>query len=471
MEKIVSMKKSFWNIILGLVCLLSLSSLQAQQNELVQFMRYNPVRVYTAPATTVTADAYLTFPFLGDLNVGLYNPTFRYGKMFETQEGYPVNFTPRTFVDHLSEKNPLALNLDMELLGFGFRVDSLFLSFDYRLKVNAATSFSKDLFGLLLLGNMEYVNQDRPADLSMSMDVTAYRELSVGAQYKLNSHWTVGARQKVLFGLVNATTRQFDAQLYTNPDDYSIAMQYQADIQLASALRYNLSTDTTLNLTPMLADTRFSDLYKNWGLGWDLGVQYTFDHRFSLSLSVLDLGFMKWNAHTARLTANVADAGVHYQDGAFLFDGLSESELESIFAGGEAARAFLDSLTSYFPMDITQGLSYVTPLPSRVMLQFDYNLTPQHRFSALVQAARVGGLFSPSLTVAYSASFTPWVDLCAAYTIKRNSYDNLGIGLGFNLKVVTLFFTCENIVPLFNPTRISNPNLQFGLVFNWNYKK
>ena len=113
---------------------------------------------------------------------------------------------------------------------------------------------------------------------------------------------------------------------------------------------------------------------------------------------------------------------------------------------------------------------YTTGLNTRLMVQFDYNLNDKHRFSALVQAARVGRTLVPSLTLAYSASFTEWVDLSVAYTLMKNSYDNLGIGLGFNLKVVTIFATCENIIPAINRTRLSNPNFQFGIVFNWKKK-
>lgn len=446
----------------------------AQTCNIEHFLRYNPEQMYTNPSVS-TCDVYFALPVLGDLRVGIYNPTFRYGKLFETEDGYPIKLKSQDFVSSLSKKNNwLNFDFSTEILGFGFRVkEKLFLSFDYRIKANMAISASKDLFGVLLLGNLAYTDSNNPADINMQMQINAYRELSVGAQYELNEHLSFGARQKIIFGLLNVNSRKIAAQLYTDPNSYDLYAKYQVDMNAASVFPYFLNTE---NGVPNFGFGQFSDmaiggLYKNFGLGWDLSAQYRFDDRFTLTATALDLGFIRWNTNTTHLEGAVADNGKYYNNGNFVFTGFDEEDLEDVISNKPRQNQVVDTIFGYFPLNTTTDKSYTTGLATRLMLQFDYNLTEMHRFSALVQAYRAGNTMIPSLTVAYSGSFTRWVDLCVAYTIKKNSYDNLGIGLGFNLKVVTIFAACENIIPAINRTRLSNPNVHLGIVFNWDKKQ
>lgn len=464
------MKKKYTKIWLWLILSVLGCNIQAQTSEMVHFMRYNPWQIYTSPGTFSPCDVYIALPVISNIQAGVYNPTFRYGKLFEEQNGYPTHLTSQKFVNSLSKRdNWLVADVSTEILGFGFRLNNLFLSFDYRLKANVAFSASKDLFGMVLLGNLAYTN--KPADINMQLHANAYRELSVGAQYRFNEHLSFGARQKFLIGLANINTKKLSAEIATDPTTYDIFLKYQVDMNSACIMPYNLNTAIGGKHFQLLTDEfTFGNIYKNFGLGWDFGVQYRFNDRFTLSASVLDLGFILWKSSAHNLIGEVKDNGNRYQNGGFLFSGFNENELENFISNRSYQGEVVDSLLGYFPVESNIIKGYTTGLNTRMMVQFDYNLNNRHRFSALAQAARVGNTLIPSLTLAYSASFTEWVDLCVAYTVMKNSYDNLGIGLGFNLKVVTLFATCENIIPAINRTRLSNPNFQVGIVFNWKKK-
>lgn len=464
------MKKGYVKIGFCLILSLLFSNIQAQTSEMVHFMRYNPWQIYTSPGTFAPCDAYIALPVISNLQAGVYNPTFRYGKLFEKQDGYPTHLTSQRFVNSLSKRNNwLVADFSTEIVGFGFRLNNLFLSFDYRLKANAAFSASKDLFGMVLLGNMAYT--DKPADINMQLQVSAYRELSAGAQYRLNEHLSFGARQKFLIGLANINTRKLSAEIATDPTSYSILMKYQVDMNSSCVVPYRINPNIGEQHFELLTDEfALGNIYKNFGLGWDFGVQYRFNDHYTLTASVLDLGFISWKSSAYKLSGEVKDNGDRYQDGGFLFAGFNEDELENFMSNSSYQEEVVDSLLNYFSLEANMIKRYTTGLNTRLMVQFDYNLNDKHRFSALVQAARVGRILVPSLTLAYSASFTEWVDLSVAYTLMKNSYDNLGIGLGFNLKVVTIFATCENIIPAINRTRLSNPNFQFGIVFNWKKK-
>ena len=82
------MKKGYVKIGLYLILSLLVSNIQAQTSEMVHFMRYNPWQIYTSPGTFAPCDGYVALPVISDLRAGVYNPTFRYGKLFEKQDGY-----------------------------------------------------------------------------------------------------------------------------------------------------------------------------------------------------------------------------------------------------------------------------------------------------------------------------------------------------------------------------------------------
>ena len=63
-------------------------------------------------------------------------------------------------------------------------------------------------------------------------------------QIDINSCLYIGVRPKLLFGLANVKTRYANATLYTDPEDYTMRMNYNIDASIASVIPYSISAGT-----------------------------------------------------------------------------------------------------------------------------------------------------------------------------------------------------------------------------------
>ena len=453
--------------------LMAMLTASAQETPLTHFMYLNPYQLRTDPSAELLYNGYVSVPAIGNLGIGLYNSSIRYKNLFETDdEGYPISLTANKFVNSLRPKNNyLHLDFDEALLGFGFRFSKkFFFTFDYRLRGNVNLTYSKDLFGFPLMGNLNYLGDDNPAKLSLGINSTVYQEISFGLRHQLTPKISWGAHAKLLFGAFNVNTRRLNATITTNEDDYSMFLQYEADARLASAIPLQLNLNNG-NYEVTMADLEWSLLgnaFKNVGAGIDLGFRYKLTKRITLAASVLDLGFIHWKTSTQRISSAMADGGHYYQDGGFLFSGLTEDDIVQL-TSDDGRAAFLDSLADYFPLNSEAISGYSTFINPRILIQGEFDLNKSNRLILLAQGTIVNHNFRPALTVAYNGHFFNVFDVCLSYTLARKSLGNLGVGLGFDVGPVNVFFTAHNIIPAIDWTRWSKITASAGVVVNWGH--
>ena len=444
----------------------------AQGLDVTHFMRISPFQHNDLPSSSTIYDGYVSIP-TGNIHAGVNLGAIRYKNLFETNaEGYPTVLTATRFVNSLSDNNYLGVAAAMELLGFGFRINKKsFLSVDYRLRANLDFKYSRDVLGFPIYGNMAYV--DEPADLNMNINLTAFQELGVSFRNEINDKLSWGVRPKLLFGIANLNTQNLTAQISTDPTDYTITMDYYAAMRAAAIVPYTMSFNQQDGFKfdyDADAKTILKNAGKNFGLGLDFGVTFKPLKALSVSAGVLDLGFITWRTSTVAMSSYPDDAGSMYNNGSFTFSGLSASQIQALI-NGENISELLDTLAQYFPLDIAPTGKYTTSLASRVVLQADYEFAKFHRVSAAMQFRFASHYFQPSLTLAYDGCFFNFVDVCVAYTMQRNSYDNLGIGLGFNLGVVNIYAGTQNIIAAFSVRNASQLTATAGIVFNWGHYK
>jgi hypothetical protein len=462
------MKKIILTLMVGVCYALSVSG---QALDVTHFMRISPFQHNNLPSSSTIYNGYFSLP-TGNIQAGVNLGAIRYKNLFETdEEGYPTVLTATKFVNSLSNKNYFGVYDDIELLGVGFRIkDRYFLTVDYRQRANLDFIYSRDVLGLPIYGNMAYV--DNPADLNLSINLNAYQELGVSFRHKVNNRISWGVRPKVLFGLANVNTQTLSAQVATNPNDYTISMRYAAALRAAAIVPFTMTFnpqdgfqfDADYNVGIILKNA-----FKNAGFGIDLGFSYKFMESLGLSAGVLDLGFINWKTSTTSMSSSLDDAGSLYNEGAFTFSGLTQSDIDAIMEEGSSG--ILDTLAQYFPLEIVPTGSYMSALTPRVVLQADYEFAKFHRVSVATQFRFANKYFQPSLTVAYDGLFFNSIDVCVAYTIQRNSYDNLGVGLGFNLGYLNIYAGTQNIIAAFSVKNVSQLTATAGVVFNWGHYK
>ena len=446
--------------ILSLV--LAFSFVKAQNVSPVDFMRMNPYQMNANPATDLPYESVMSL-LIGDIGLNVQNSTLRYDNLFEfNAEGRPTTINLRQFANSLKAENFLGVDANVDFFTLFRRLNKGMLTINYGFKMQSDTKFNDGLFKFLGYGNSAFVGEDNPVKVNLDVNAQAYQEFAVGYQMKVTDQLSLGGRAKLLFGFANVTTESCEAQLYTDPDSY--ALRLRENVALKAGLPNVFYVDEGKLMTNGLF--KMGDMFSNPGFGIDLAAEYRLDDRFSLVAAIHDLGFIQWDLNNIGFTSQLDDAGQFYDNGDFLFNGLSVEQLGYITSDETYSEQFFDSLKHYFHLEFSPIEKYNTALNTNVLLRGNYDLDAHNRFSAQVQGCFLGSGFRPALTLAYNGYFYEKLDVCVTYTMMPHSYDNIGLGLSGRLfKTCNIYVTTNNVLGFFKPLNTSGMNARVGIVF------
>ena len=455
-------------IIFVLALMMGMNVAKAQQVSPVDFMKMNPYQMKSNPAAKLPYESVMSIA-IGNTNLSLQHTGLRYDNFFDFDaQGVPTTLNLRKLANGLNESNFLGINSETQLFTLYRSIGNGMLTFDWGVKVRGDLKFSDDLFKLLAYGNSVFVGEGNPANVDVNLNLNAYREFAVGYQHNINEKLSIGGRAKLLFGLANLATSNANVKLFTDPDSYALRIMENVGV-MASLPRVFTLENGVLNTNGGFV---WSDLFRNVGFGMDLGVEYRFNEHFGVMAAVNDLGFIRWKLNNVKLESKIEDAGQFYDDGSFLFNGLDTDQLQLIISDEYYRELFLDTLKQYFPMELTNADKYTTGLNTNVLLRGYYDIDGKNRFTLQAQGMFYNSGFRPAMTLAYSGSFFKKIDVCASYTVMKDSYDNIGLGLAFNLGVFHIYAASNNVLGLFKPLNTSALDAQVGIVFNlWKAEK
>ena len=430
----------------------------------VDFMRYNPRAAFAN--ASYYCDDYGYFDLgLGGINIGMQNIGLKYDKFFRyNSAGQPMVLDLNRGLASLRDNNYLNTYAAWDIFNCGRRTKYGFFTYSHRVREWQTFRYSKDLVKLVANGNASFLGENNPADFDVSLAARAYQEFNFGYQMSLTEQLNVGVRVKFLMGFADAKTQNVNMQLFTDADTYALTLK--ANMDARAALPYQLVVDENGKLK--ILDKRFNvaNLFRNYGTGIDLGAEYVINDQFGVAAAINDLGFISWKNYAIQLHAGLVDAGHYYQNGGFVFQGLTNDEVQALINDESYFDHILDTLMQYVGFSTTTGTGYVSGLNTSMMVRGYYDLTPEHRFSAQLMGFCTGLGMRPALTLAYTGSFAEKFDVVGTYTMMPGSYDNIGIGLSAKLGGVTLYVASNNIFGFFNPTNFTQTNIQFGLSFS-----
>ena len=265
-----------------------------------------------------------------------------------------------------------------------------------------------------------------------------------------------------MFGFGNVKTDVLNATLFTDADSYALRLEESIGVRASMPKLVYVDDGRLMANGPF----KLGELFRNPGFGVDLAAEYHFTDKFGIVAAVHDLGFIHWGLNNIEMKGQVNDAGQFYDDGDFLFEGMDADQLQRIISDDWYREQFFDTLRQYFKVDLGVSKAYNTMLNTNVLLRAYVDVNPYNRFSAQVQGTFYNSGFRPALTLAYSGSFFNKIDVCATYTMMKESYDNIGLGLAFNLGTFHIYAASNNVIGLFKPLNTSGLNAQFGIVFN-----
>lgn len=450
-------------IYIALFCMMALSSVAtAQFVSPVDFMRNNPRSAFANPAFYTCEYGYFDLG-LGGINFGVQNIGLKYDKFFRFNEvGQPTVLDLDAGVASLRNTNYLNTYLTFDVFNCGRRTKHGFFTYTHRFREYESLSYNKDLVQLAANGNAAFLGESNPADISVRAGARVYQEFDFGYQMSLTKELNIGLRLKFLMGFMDAKTDVVNAKLFTDPETYELKLMTQASV--TGALPYQfVMEDGQLSIV----DKRFNpaNLFKNYGFGVDLGAEYKFDEHWGAAAALNDLGFIKWDNYAINFSGELQDNGSFYNDGAFVFSGLTSEQINSIMNDPDYASTMAESLMGYFQLSPNNLVSYKTGLNTNLMLRGYYDLTPSNRFSAQFTGYNLGLGMKPALTLAYTGSFSNKYDVVTTYTLMPGVYDNLGVGLSANFGGLLLYVATNNIFGFTNPANRSLLSAQFGISF------
>ena len=339
--------KTFMNkkLLVAVSALATVFSAQAQYLRTSYFMEGASTRVQMNPGLQPTR-GYLNLPLIGSFNVTANTNSLGINDFMEITKDGNDFLNNNKLYNSLQQDNRLNMNLNTNILSFGWIKGKNFWSVNAGLRMDIGAQINKDMFRMMREMNgfdiESLAGEEREYILgNQSVNISAYAEIGLGLSRRITEKLTVGARAKMLLGLARAEANidkfNVNFRLPNAPDVENLTPdeiqnmtpeeinsykdKYRPEDWYGKGYNYNASANivTTLKgggLTPdgnnpnMIGfDLDASKLgIAGSGFGIDLGASYNILNNLTVSAAVLDLGFLKWNKkYTTIATANGED--------------------------------------------------------------------------------------------------------------------------------------------------------------------
>ncbi|PLW91693.1 MAG: hypothetical protein C0592_14560 [Marinilabiliales bacterium] len=412
--------------------------LKAQNDMTIHSMQIIPQSYYNNPALIPTCKIHVGVPGLSSFYLDGGHTGFVPKNVISTNIYDSVQIDMEGFVNSLAKNNYLFLDLNEEILSFGFKFkEKHYVNFSLTEKAFARISYPKDLIEFVFYGNGAMMDEDVLLG-NLNVNAAHYREYAFGYSMDFNEKWNFGARAKLLFGKMNLNTARTDVTFYTESQFYDITVT--SDVVANWCIPWELTDtldDTELDAKEYIMNSQ------NFGLGFDMGATYKYDDKWTFGLSVIDLGFISWKAEDDVMNFVSKNPG-----GSFTYDGI---DITDFFETGLDSTAqsdlenMADSVIDIFKIDSTYN-PYNTMLNTRIYASAFYDLTEKDRFSGLARIHFYDKGIHPSFSLAYQRKFGNILRLTGSYSIAHRNFTNLGVGFALNLGPMQLYMVTDNVL-------------------------
>jgi hypothetical protein len=464
------MKKPYqFKSILVLVLVFSISQKvsQAQVSTTLYHMYGIPQANQLNPAFQPGCDAFLGFPGLSPLNFSLESDPMQYKDIFFYNSTLKQMITfmhpegdKEAFLRTLKPLNSISTSIGSSLLSLGWRDKQFYFTIDFKERIDVNAGFTKDFMELLLNGNR---NQERFNFSETGGNVNYFHELALGISYNFEDQFQIGARAKVLFGMVNVNTRLSDITLRAYEDRWDFNSNMIVD---AAAPGLSVPVDSmgfviwdSINSDVSVENGDYMGFVLNNpgtilgtgnpGFGIDFGFNFIPIENLSISASVNDLAFIRWKKNAYQLN----------QNGTFGWEGVGVT-LEEDWDPG---KIILDSLKKQMNFTSVKE-SYSSFLSGKVYLGAAYELNDMVKFGIVDRVRIYNYHFYNQLTLSANVMPIRMFSATLSYSIIGNNYANFGLGLSLSLGPFNMYFITDQAPSgyLF-PDEINSVNFRFGL--------
>lgn len=294
---------------------------QAQYLRTSYFMEGASTRIQMNPGLQPTR-GYLNLPLIGNFNIAANTNSLGINDIIDITKDGNDFLHNNTLYNSLQQDNRVNMNLNANILSFGWFRGKNFWSFNAGLRMDVGAQINKDMFTMMRNMNgfdiESIAGQKQKYNMSnQSINMNAYAEIGLGLSRRITEKLTVGARAKVLLGLARTEVNieQFDLDLdipevpntgnmtqeelmnyeFNEEDWYGKGYSYNAKANVVTTLKGGGMTFDNNNMINGFNLDANSLGIAGTGFGVDLGASYSIFKNLTVSAAVLDLGVMKWN--------------------------------------------------------------------------------------------------------------------------------------------------------------------------------
>lgn len=355
-----------------------------------------------------------------------------------------LEFDIQNAISKMTDVNSLSFDLQNELFGLGIRAKKTHLMFSVVSKNQFSFFYPKDLFRFVFEGNGASLLGQRASLDGLGFKLNSYMEYGAGANRTfLKDKLSVGARIKLLSGIYNAHTSRSELGIYTNDSTFDITIDGAVAVQSSY-------------LNPLLDRNYFAGIssgfnFRNIGFGLDLGATYNILDRIEISASVIDLGFIKWNANNRNFVSD---------DVNFTFEGINLNQF--LADSSNYFKNFADSIRGAFNGSQNTD-SYTTSLNTRFFVGTRMKIAPTIYGNALLYNEFILGNYAPGFSIGGTFQLKEALTLSTNYTIFGRFAKNLGVGLNLRAGSFQFFAMTDNLLGIINLKGSKNWHANIGI--------
>lgn len=428
---------------------------RAQQNFTLYNMNFVPQRSYLNPGFIPGAGRiFIGIPALSSEYFNISNNGFKYSDAIRHRDDDSLYIDFGNVLSKLSKDNYLSTNYHVDLLSFGIAVEKNYFSFNITEKVDFRFRYPKSFMEFLWKGNGAFL--DKEVKFNFGLNFSHYREYALGAAREINDKLSVGIKLKYLYGMENFHTKKTDISLFTDADDFAITAK--GNIELNSS---GLSDDSTNEFS----FSEYAFKRGNNGFGADIGFAYKATEKFTVSASLLDMGFINWKYRTNNYVSHDQNANFTYRG--FELNQLINSDSASTKDIGQALG---DSLAKIFKIDTLHN-GYKTKLSPQMYIGGNYAFSESSSAGVLVYWQSFDRKIHPGIAFSYNHKLADWLNISGSYSIYNRSLTNVGLGAAVTGGPVQFYIVTDNIFGMIFPQNTKNLQLHFGINFILGKKK
>lgn len=420
---------------------------------------------------------YVSIPALGNINVKMQG-NFGYEDIIMPNPMYPAESVKRmttfmnpyipvsTALDGLSTgNNRIVGDVGLTLLSGGFSAWGGYNTIEINSKTSFGVSLPYELFEFAKnIGNNNYDIGD------INVNAQSYVELALGHSRQINDKLRLGAKLKFLFGVARADLqmKNMKAEL-ASEDKWIVSGEAQANVSMKGFTYKQEDADYKEEGRGQYQRINDVDIdgagLGGFGMAVDLGGVYKINDDWTVSASLLDLGFISWSNDMQAV--NISDR--------FEFSGFRDVAVTRDRGGeklGDKSDRYADQLKEFANLrDNGDGGGRTTGIGMTINLAGEYTLPVyrQIKFGAL-SSTRIRGAYTWT-EGRLSANYTPlkWIDGGLSFSV--NSFTtSMGWVINIHPKGYNFFIGMDHLLGKMSKEAIplsSNANVALGMSVSW----